>query len=105
MLEAARAAGAPEGCIAWLDNPTIESTNALMRHRWTSIILATGGPGLVDAAYSSGKPAIGVGSGNVPAYIHESADVGHACRAIVPGQVFDNGTICPPGPSISWNKA
>ncbi|MBI3722447.1 aldehyde dehydrogenase family protein [bacterium] len=105
MHDAARAAGAPEGCICWLENVTIESTNALMRHRWTSIILATGGPGLVDAAYSSGKPAIGVGSGNVPAYIHESADISHACRAIVLGQVFDNGTICSSEQSIVCDKA
>lgn len=105
MYEAARAAGAPEGCISWLENVTIESTNALMRHRWTSIILATGGPQLVEAAYSSGKPAIGVGAGNVPAYIHESADVQHAVRAIVLGQVFDNGTICSSEQSVVCDKA
>jgi acyl-CoA reductase-like NAD-dependent aldehyde dehydrogenase len=105
MYDAARAAGAPEGCIGWLENVTIESTNALMRHKWTSIILATGGPGLVEAAYSSGKPAIGVGSGNVPAYIHESADVAHAVRAIVLGQVFDNGTICSSEQSVIVDKA
>jgi acetaldehyde dehydrogenase (acetylating) len=92
--EAARAAGAPEGCIRWLETPTLESTQELMKHRWTSVVLATGGPGLVEAAYSSGNPAIGVGAGNAPAYIHESADVGKAARAIVLGQTFDNGTIC-----------
>src|SRR5579871_826635 len=105
MYEAARSAGAPEGCIGWLENVTIESTNALMRHRWTSLVLATGGPGLVEAAYSSGKPAIGVGSGNVPAYIHESADLAHAARAIVLGQVFDNGTICSSEQSIVCDEA
>jgi acyl-CoA reductase-like NAD-dependent aldehyde dehydrogenase len=105
MYEAARAAGAPEGCINWLETVTIESTNALMRHRWTSLILATGGPQLVEAAYSSGKPAIGVGAGNVPAYIHESADVSHAVRAIVLGQVFDNGTICSSEQSIVCDKS
>jgi acyl-CoA reductase-like NAD-dependent aldehyde dehydrogenase len=105
VYEAARAAGAPEGCIGWLENVTIESTNALMRHRWTSLILATGGPGLVEAAYSSGKPAIGVGAGNVPAYIHESADVPHAVRAIVLGQVFDNGTICSSEQSVVLDRS
>lgn len=94
VAEAARAAGAPAGAVNWLTDPTIESTQALMKHRWTSIILATGGPGLVEAAYSSGKPAIGVGAGNTPVYIHKSADVSKAVRAIVLGQVFDNGTIC-----------
>lgn len=103
--EAARQEGAPEGWCGWLENVTIESTNALMRHRWTSIILATGGPGLVEAAYSSGKPAIGVGSGNVPAYVHESGDVAHAARAIVLGQVFDNGTICSSEQSIVCDRA
>jgi acyl-CoA reductase-like NAD-dependent aldehyde dehydrogenase len=105
MYEAARAAGAPEGCINWLESVTIESTNVLMKHRWTSLILATGGPGLVEAAYSSGKPAIGVGAGNVPAYIHESADVQHAVRAIVLGQVFDNGTICSSEQSVVVDRA
>lgn len=94
VAEAARAAGAPAGAVGWLAEPTIESTQALMKHRWTSIILATGGPGLVEAAYSSGKPAIGVGAGNTPVYIHPSADIDRAVRAIVLGQVFDNGTIC-----------
>lgn len=92
--EAARAAGAPEGAVNWLANPTLDSTQHLMSHRWTSIVLATGGPGLVKAAYSSGNPAIGVGAGNVPVLIHESADVDAAVKAIVLGQVFDNGTIC-----------
>jgi acyl-CoA reductase-like NAD-dependent aldehyde dehydrogenase len=92
--EAARAAGAPPGAVGWLENPTLQSTQHLMGHKWTSIVLATGGPGLVEAAYSSGKPAIGVGSGNTPSYIHSSADVRVAVRAITLGQVFDNGTIC-----------
>lgn len=92
--EAARAAGAPEGAINWLVNPTLGSTQELMGHKHTSIVLATGGPGLVTAAYSSGNPAIGVGAGNVPVFIHESADVDQAVKCIVLGQVFDNGTIC-----------
>ena len=100
VAEAVRAAGAPEGAINWLVDPTIESTQHLMKHRWTSIILATGGPGLVEAAYSSGKPAIGVGAGNSPVYIHSSADLTKAVRAIVLGQVFDNGTICSSEQSI-----
>lgn len=103
--EAARAAGAPDGAVNWLAAPTIESTQELMGHRWTSVVLATGGPGLVEAAYSSGKPAIGVGSGNAPAYIHASADVHKAVRAIVLGQVFDNGTICSSEQSVVCERA
>jgi len=102
--EAARAAGAPEGAVNWLENPTLDSTQHLMSHRWTSIILATGGPGLVEAAYSSGKPAIGVGAGNCPAYIHASADVTKAVRAIVLSQVFDNGTICSSEQSVVCDR-
>lgn len=100
VAEAVQAAGAPAGAVNWLKEPTLESTGHLMKHRWTSIILATGGPGLVEAAYSSGKPAIGVGAGNSPVYIHKSADVGKAARAVVLGQVFDNGTICSSEQSI-----
>ena len=103
--EAARAAGAPDGAVNWLADPTIDSTQALMSHRWTSIVLATGGPGLVNAAYSSGKPAIGVGAGNVPVYLHPSADVARAARSIVLGQVFDNGTICSSEQSIVCDRS
>ena len=94
MAEAAQKAGAPEGCIACLTLPTMEATQELMRHRQTAIILATGGAGLVRAAYSSGKPALGVGPGNVPAYIHSSADVPKATGDILTGKSFDWGTIC-----------
>jgi len=94
MVEAARKAGAPEACIACLTLPTMEATEELMRHRQTAIILATGGAGLVRAAYSSGKPALGVGPGNVPAYIHSSADVPKAAGDILTGKSFDWGTIC-----------
>lgn len=94
MAEAAQKAGAPEGCIACLTLPTMEATQELMRHRQTAIILATGGAGLVRAAYSSGKPALGVGPGNVPAYIHSSADVPKAAGDILTGKSFDWGTIC-----------
>ena len=94
MSEAAAKAGAPEGAIACLRLPTMEATNELMRNRRTAIILATGGSGLVRAAYSSGKPALGVGPGNVPAYIHSSADVPKAVGDILAGKSFDWGTIC-----------
>ncbi len=94
MYEAALKAGAPEGCVACLSMPTMEATQELMRHRLTSIILATGGAGLVRAAYSSGKPALGVGPGNVPAYIHSSASIPKAVADILAGKCFDNGTLC-----------
>jgi acetaldehyde dehydrogenase (acetylating) len=94
MSEAAVDAGAPEGSIACLKFPTLEATEALMKHRRTAIILATGGAGLVRAAYSSGKPALGVGPGNVPAYIHASADIPKAVGDILTGKSFDWGTIC-----------
>lgn len=94
MREAAEQAGAPEGSIACLSQPTTEATQELMRHPSTAIILATGGAGLVRAAYSSGKPALGVGPGNVPAYVHQSANLAKAAADIVTGKCFDNGTIC-----------
>lgn len=87
-------AGGPPDLVLSLTNPTIESTGALMKHRRVSVILATGGTGLVRAAYSSGKPAYGVGPGNVPCYIDRSADVAAAARGIVQSQSFDNGTFC-----------
>ena len=94
MRDAALAAGAPEGCLGCLSQPTMEATQELMRHRSTAIILATGGAGLVRAAYSSGKPALGVGPGNVPAYVHSSANIPKAVADILTGKTFDNGTIC-----------
>ncbi len=94
MCEAARKAGAPEGCLGCIREPTAQATDELMRHRSTAIILATGGAGLVRAAYSSGKPALGVGPGNVPAYVHTSANVPKAVADILTGKCFDNGTIC-----------
>ena len=94
LAEAAVKTGAPDGAIACLRLPTMEATNELMRNRRTAIILATGGAGLVRAAYSSGKPALGVGPGNVPAYIHSSADVPKAVGDILAGKSFDWGTIC-----------
>jgi len=94
LSQAAVKAGAPEGSIACLSTVTPEATEELMRHRLTAIILATGGAGLVRAAYSSGKPALGVGPGNVPAYIHSSARVRKAVADILTGKCFDNGTLC-----------
>jgi acyl-CoA reductase-like NAD-dependent aldehyde dehydrogenase len=94
MRRAIERAGAPPDLVTCLTNPTIESTGALMKHKRVSIILATGGTGLVQAAYSSGKPAYGVGPGNVPSYVDRSADVALAARTIVQSQSFDNATLC-----------
>ena len=92
VLEAAVAAGAPEGIISWIDVPSLEMTNLLMKE--SDIILATGGPGMVKAAYSSGKPALGVGAGNVPAIIDDTADITLAVNSIIHSKTFDNGMIC-----------
>ena len=94
VYEAAIAAGAPEHCIQWIEHPSIEATNALMTHPGVATILATGGPGMVKAAYSSGKPALGVGAGNVPCYVHASADLERAVNDIALSKAFDNGMIC-----------
>jgi len=94
MYEAARTAGAPEGAISWMTQVTLEGTQELMKARETAVILATGGMGLVRAAYSAGKPAYGVGPGNAPAYIERTADVVKAVRDIVTGKTFDNGLLC-----------
>jgi len=92
VLEAAVAAGAPEGIISWIDVPSLEMTNLVMAE--ADIILATGGPGMVKAAYSSGKPAVGVGAGNTPAIIDETADIILAVNSIIHSKTFDNGMIC-----------
>ena len=92
VLEAAVAAGAPEGIISWIDVPSLDMTNLLMRE--SDIILATGGPGMVKAAYSSGKPALGVGAGNTPAIIDDTADILLAVNSIIHSKTFDNGMIC-----------
>ena len=92
VLEAAVAAGAPEGIIGWIDIPSLEMTNLLMKE--ADIILATGGPGMVKAAYSSGKPALGVGAGNTPAIIDDTADLVLAVNSIIHSKTFDNGMIC-----------
>ena len=85
-------AGAPEGIIGWIDVPSLELTNLVMKE--ADIILATGGPGMVKAAYSSGKPALGVGAGNTPAIIDDSADMLLAVNSIIHSKTFDNGMIC-----------
>ena len=97
--------GAPQDLVLSLTNPTIESTGALMKHKDVAIILATGGTGLVRAAYSSGKPAYGVGPGNVPCYVDRSADVALAARSVVQSQSFDNGTFCCSEQALVLDKA
>lgn len=94
VLDAAVKAGAPEDIIGWIDVPSVELTNALMKHPSVDCILATGGPGMVKAAYSSGKPALGVGAGNTPAVIDETADIKMAVSSILMSKTFDNGVIC-----------
>jgi acetaldehyde dehydrogenase / alcohol dehydrogenase len=94
VLDAAVAAGAPDGIIGWIDDPTIEKSQYLMSHHSISLILATGGPGMVKAAYSSGIPAIGVGSGNTPAIVDETAHIKMAANSILMSKTFDNGMIC-----------
>ncbi|MCD8546931.1 MAG: bifunctional acetaldehyde-CoA/alcohol dehydrogenase [Aeromonadaceae bacterium] len=94
VLDAAIEAGAPADIIGWIDQPSVELSNALMKHNDINLILATGGPGMVKAAYSSGKPAIGVGAGNVPVVIDETADVKRAVASILMSKTFDNGVVC-----------
>ncbi|STR70452.1 alcohol dehydrogenase [Raoultella ornithinolytica] len=94
VLQAAIAAGAPKDLIGWIDQPSVELSNALMHHPDINLILATGGPGMVKAAYSSGKPAIGVGAGNTPVVIDETADVKRAVASVLMSKTFDNGVIC-----------
>ena len=99
VLEAAVKAGAPEGIIDWIDVPSLELTNMVMRD--ADIILATGGPGMVKAAYSSGKPALGVGAGNTPAIIDDTADIRLAVNSIIHSKTFDNGMICASEQSVT----
>jgi acetaldehyde dehydrogenase (acetylating) len=106
VLEAAaRRAGAPAGSIAWMTTVTLEGTEALMKHRDVAVILATGGMGLVRAAYSAGKPAYGVGPGNAPAYIERSASIKKAVSDIVTGKTFDNGVLCSSENSVVVDEA
>ena len=99
VLEAAVKAGAPEGIIGWIDEPSLELTNEVMRE--ADIILATGGPGMVKAAYSSGKPALGVGAGNTPVIIDDTADIKLAVNSIIHSKTFDNGMICASEQSVT----
>ena len=94
MEEAARRAGAPAGAINWMTTVTLEGTQELMKHRDVAVILATGGMGLVRAAYSAGKPAYGVGPGNAPAFIERTANIAKAVHDIITGKTFDNGVLC-----------
>ncbi|BDM64136.1 aldehyde-alcohol dehydrogenase [Shewanella sp. NFH-SH190041] len=94
VLDAAVAAGAPEHIIGWIDEPSVALSNQLMTHNNINLILATGGPGMVKAAYSSGKPAIGVGAGNTPVVIDETADIKRAVSSILMSKTFDNGVVC-----------
>lgn len=94
VRDAAVAAGAPEHCVQWIESPSIDATGALMHHPGVSLILATGGNAMVKAAYSAGKPALGVGAGNVPAYVHKSARLRRAVNDLVLSKAFDNGMIC-----------
>ena len=102
VLEAAVEAGAPEGIIGWIDIPSLEMTNMLMKD--ADVILATGGPGMVKSAYSSGKPALGVGAGNTPAIIDETADIVLAVNSIIHSKTFDNGMICASEQSVIVHK-
>lgn len=94
VLDAAVAAGAPKDIIGWIDEPSVALSNQLMTHPKVNLILATGGPGMVKAAYSSGKPAIGVGAGNTPIVIDETADIKRAVSSILMSKTFDNGVVC-----------
>ena len=94
VLEAAVAAGAPADCVSWIDRPSLNATRLLMSHPGVALILATGGAGMVQSAYSSGKPALGVGPGNVPCYIEKTADLKRAVTDLILSKTFDNGMIC-----------
>ncbi|MEU9580399.1 bifunctional acetaldehyde-CoA/alcohol dehydrogenase [Streptomyces chilikensis] len=94
VRDAAVAAGAPEHCVQWIEEPSVEATGVLMKHPGVALILATGGNAMVKAAYSAGKPALGVGAGNVPAYVHRSAKLSRAVNDLVLSKSFDNGMIC-----------
>lgn len=104
VYDAAIKAGAPENCIQWIEEPSIEATSALMNHPGVKLILATGGSGMVKAAYSCGKPALGVGPGNVPCYIEKSANVKRAVTDLILSKTFDNGMICASEQSVIVDK-
>ena len=104
VKEAAIKAGAPEGCISWIEEPSLLATNTLMNHPDVKIILATGGSGMVKAAYSCGKPALGVGPGNVPCYINKTANLRRAVTDLIMSKTFDNGMICASEQSVIVDK-
>lgn len=105
MYDAAVAAGAPKNCIQWIEKPSVEATNALMNHTGVSTVLATGGSSMVRAAYSTGKPALGVGPGNVPCYINESCDTERAVTDLILSKSFDNGMICASEQNVIVDKS
>ncbi|HEY3376761.1 MAG TPA: aldehyde dehydrogenase family protein, partial [Armatimonadota bacterium] len=105
LRDAAVDAGAPAHCIQWIEHPSVEATNALMQHPGIALILATGGGAMVKAAYSSGKPALGVGPGNVPVYIEHTADINMAVNDILMSKTFDNGMICASEQSVIIDEA
>ncbi|MCL2370483.1 MAG: bifunctional acetaldehyde-CoA/alcohol dehydrogenase [Firmicutes bacterium] len=94
VRDAAIKAGAPKNCIQWIETPSLDATNGIMHHPGVSLILATGGAGMVKSAYSAGKPALGVGPGNVPCYVNKDVDIARACTDIMLSKTFDNGMIC-----------
>ncbi|MCT6716549.1 aldehyde dehydrogenase family protein, partial [Staphylococcus aureus] len=94
VYDAAIAAGAPEHCIQWVEKPSLEATKQLMNHDKVALVLATGGAGMVKSAYSTGKPALGVGPGNVPAYIDKTAKIKRSVNDIILSKSFDQGMIC-----------
>ncbi|WP_071458680.1 bifunctional acetaldehyde-CoA/alcohol dehydrogenase [Bacillus massilinigeriensis] len=104
LRDAAIAAGAPENCIQWIEKPSLQATQGLMNHEGISLILATGGAGMVKSAYSSGKPALGVGPGNVPCYIEKTAKVKRAVNDLILSKTFDNGMICASEQAVILDK-
>jgi len=103
MLDAAVAAGAPANCIQWVTEPSIEATDALMKHANVAMVIATGGGAMVKAAYSSGHPALGVGPGNVPVFIEKTANLHMAVEDVIASKTFDNGTICSSDQSVIFD--
>ncbi|QTH45596.1 bifunctional acetaldehyde-CoA/alcohol dehydrogenase [Cohnella sp. LGH] len=105
LLEAAVAAGAPEHCIQWIDHPSVEATQQLMNHKDVTLVLATGGSAMVKSAYSTGKPALGVGPGNVPCFIERTADLDQAVTDLILSKTFDNGMICASEQAVILDEA
>src|SRR5699024_520402 len=104
LRDAAIEAGAPEDCIQWIETPSLDATQALMSHRGVSLILATGGSGMVESAYSMGKPALGVGPGNVPCFIEKTANIKRATTDLMLSKSFDNGMICASEQAVILDK-